>query len=97
MSESQPPSPTPELPASGLPSVLSSAVLPQEKKTSNGVRAAFRDFVGWMVAVLWGVSFIVDMLPYQYEVPAPVHAIMMVVVTASFGPNVLKKLTGGGD
>ena len=66
------------------------------ERNESGLQTRFVDVVGWTVFVLWALSFILDMTPYDYEVPGPIHAIFSIVATAAFGGQALNKFRNGG-
>ena len=43
-----------------------------------------------VITILWAISFIVDIVVKEYDPPATVHALMMIVAGAVFGEGFLK-------
>lgn len=43
-----------------------------------------------IITVAWAVSFIVDILRTEYEPPASVHALMLIVAGAVFGDGLVR-------
>lgn len=64
---------------------------PISERGASGLRRSFVDILAWLITVAWAASFIVDMLPYDYDPPASIHALMMIVASAAFGSNLLKR------
>lgn len=47
-----------------------------------------------VITTAWGVSFITDIVVKNYDPPASVHALMMMVAGAVFGEGLLKNRSG---
>ena len=50
--------------------------------------------VAWIIVVAWLASLIADAVLPQYEVPATVHGLMLIVAGFLFGPTITGR---GGD
>ena len=44
--------------------------------------------VGWLILTVWTVSFALDAILPDYDVPPTVHGLMLLVVGALFGPTI---------
>ena len=51
--------------------------------------------VGWMVALTWLASVIADAAIPNYNVPATVHGLMLLVAGAFFGPTIMGRRRNG--
>lgn len=49
-----------------------------------------------VITVAWSVSFLADIVVSSYDVPATVHALMMLVAGAAFGGTVIRRVNGKG-
>lgn len=56
--------------------------------TSSNNRIAF--ILAIVITAAWAISFIVDIVVKEYDPPASVHALMMIVAGAVFGEGLLK-------
>lgn len=51
--------------------------------------------IGWTVLAAWVFSMILDAVVPEYAVPATVHGLMLLVVGAFFGPNIVGRKRNG--
>ena len=56
-----------------------------------------RTGIAILIATAWAVSFIIDVVNPNYEPPAAVHALMLLVAGFFFGPNILPPRKNGNN
>jgi hypothetical protein len=70
---------------------------PIPAKPTNGVKAPYRlsqnvvNAVAVVVTIVWGISFIADILVPDYIPPTNVHMALMVVLGGVFGSQFIKR------
>jgi hypothetical protein len=89
-----PSSPTPEPPdivSGGLGKVGPAESESTRSRTTTGLQRRFVDTLGWLITLVWAVSFILDAIITTYDPPVSIHALMMVVAGAAFGSTLIKR------
>lgn len=47
-----------------------------------------------VITIAWAISFMIDIVIKEYDPPASVHALMMIVAGAVFGEGLIRTRTG---
>lgn len=65
------------------------------ERTKTGFPRIFVDVLGWVILVAWIVSFTLNLFRDDYQPEPAVHGLMMIVVSAAFVTNVMRRDDNG--
>lgn len=65
--------------------------VPDTTNSSGTLSTTFISTLAWGISGVWLSSFIVDIFVKEYDPPATVHGLMMLVAGAAFGKKIWSK------